>query len=252
LEIDPEHALAGRELARAYRAVNNLELAAITLNELLALQPTDVDLRWELADVLIRDGRWNEARATLQEGLGLTPEAPKLHFGVGVAAMQEGAAQQALDAFDRATQTAPDLPNLQYQRGQAFEALGRVDEALAAYEAEVARQPRHYFALFSRARLMATLGAPLDDIIAALRAALAVRPDAPESALFLAQVLVDRGNADDLPEAEQLASSGLFRAAVPQLQVMGHSTLAQIYEAQGRTEEAAQQRAAAERISRGG
>jgi len=252
LEIDPEHALAGRELARAYRSLGNNELAAITLNELLALQPADVDLRWELADVLMRDGRWNEARQALQEGLELTPEAAKLHFGAGVVALQDGAPQQALDAFDHAARSAPDLPNLQYHRGQALEALGRPQEALAAYEAEIARQPRHYFALFGRARLMATLGAPPDELLAALRQALAARPNAPEAQLFLAQVLVDRGDPDDLPEAEKLASSAVFNVQVPQLRVMGHSTLAQIYEAQGRPDEAAQQRAAAERAGGGG
>jgi len=251
LEIDPEHALAGRELARAYRTSGNYELAATVLEEMLALQPTDVDLRWELADVLMRDGRWNEARGSLQEGLALTPEAPKLHFGAGVAAMHDGAVQEALAAFDRAARQAPELPNLQYQRGQALEALGRPQEALAAYAAEAARQPRHYFAHFSRARLMAASGAPLAQITDVLRAAVAAQPNAPEASLFLAQVLVDGGDADDLAEAERLASSGLLNVQVPQLRAMGHATLAQVYEAQGRGEEAAQQRAAAERLSGG-
>jgi tetratricopeptide (TPR) repeat protein len=251
LEIDPEHALAGRELARAYRTLGNNELAAITLNELLALQPADVDLRWELADVLMRDRRWNEARQALQEGLEITPDAPRLHFGAGVVALQEGAPQQALAAFDHAARIAPDLPNLQFRRGQALEALGRPEEALGAYAAEADRQPRHYFALFGRARLLAATGASPDVLVEALRAALAARPGAPEAALFLAQVLVDRGDPEDLPEAEELASAAVFKVQVPQLRAMGHSTLAQIYEAQGRDEEAAQQRAAAERAGSG-
>jgi predicted Zn-dependent protease len=217
--------------------------------EILTLQPTDVDLRWELADVLMRDGRGNEARAVLQEGLALTPNAPKLHYGAGLAALQEGAATQALAAFDRAAVQAPELPNLQFQRGQTFEMLSRPDDALAAYGAEVRRQPRHFMAHFSRARLLAASGAAPDEIIEPLRAALEARPGAPEVELFLAQVLVDRGDPSDLPEAERLASSGLVNVEVTQLQAMAHGTLAQIYEAQGRSEEAERQRAAAARLS---
>ena len=82
---------------------------------------------------------------------------------------------------------------------------------------------------------MATLGSSPDELVDALQAALAARPDAPEAALFLAQVLVDRGRAEDLPEAERLASSAIFSVQVPQLQAMGHATLAQIYEATGRS-----------------
>jgi len=252
LEIDPEHALAGRELARAYRASGDVDRAVVELEGLLAMQPTDANLRWELADLLIRGGRWNEVRTLLQEGLRLTPEAPKLHFGAGVVALQEGAPAEALAAFDRAAQGAPHLPNLQYHRGDALERLGRPEEALAAYEAEAARQPRHYFAHFNRARILAVQQAPLDGIVEALRAAVQVRPDAPESTLFLAQTLVDRGDADDLAEAERLALVGIEAAQVSQLRAMGHSTLAQVYEAQGRNDEAAQQRALAQRLSGGG
>jgi tetratricopeptide (TPR) repeat protein len=199
--------------------------------------------------VLVREGRRDEARAVLQDGLRLSSEAPKLHFGAGVVALQEGAAREALAAFDRAARAAPDLPNLQYQRGQALESLGRPAEALIAYGAEVARQPRHYFALFSRARLLAELGEPQSELVRGLRAALAVRPDAPEASLFLAQVLFDGGDTGDLPEAESLASTGLVNAQAPQLRAMGHATLGQIYEAQGRSEEAALQFAAAERLT---
>lgn len=251
LEIDPEHALAGRELARAYRATGDFDRAITELENLLAIDPADVDLRWELTDLLIRAARWNEARALLQEGLAMTPDAPKLHFGAGIMALQEGAPAEALAAFDRAAEGAPYLPSLNYHRGDALERLERPEEALAAYSAEVARQPRHYYAHFNRARLLAARQAPLDEVIAALRAAVAVRPGVPESSLFLAQSLVDRGDSSDLGEAERLAVAGLEAAQIPQLKAMGHATLAQIYEAQGRNTEAAQQRAAAERISGG-
>ncbi len=251
LEIDPGHALAGRELARGYRATGNLESAATLMTEILALQPADVDLRWELADVLMRDGRWSDARNVLNEGFATDPNAPKLHYGEGVAAMQEGSAADALAAFDRAAEGAPELPNLQFQRGQALEMLGRLDDALAAYEAETRRQPRHYLAQLSRARLLAAAGAPAEELAPVLRAALDANPDSPDASLFLAQVLLDRGDPDDLPEAEQLASFGLVNVQAPPLQALAHATLAQVYERQGRTEEAEQQRAAAARLGGG-
>jgi arylsulfatase A-like enzyme/Flp pilus assembly protein TadD len=251
LDVDPEHSLAGRELARAYGAQGDFDRAAAAFRAQLASSPGDLDLRWELADALMRAGRWNEARSFLQEGLALAPDHPGMHFGAGVVALQDGAPAEALAAFDRTAATAPDLPSLHYHRGDALERLGRTEEARAAYEAEIERQPGHYFSLFNRARLLAVQGAPLHEVIAALRQALQARPDAPDAALFLAQSLVDRGDAGDLAEAERWATAGLGAAQVPQLQAMGPATLAQVYEAQGRSEEAARERAAAQRLSGG-
>ena len=100
LDVDPGHALAARELARAYRAIGALDRAAKVLGGLIALAPFDVDLRWELADTLLRAARWDEARAVLDEGLVLDAEAAKMHFGVGlVVLLQTGNAGAALVAF---------------------------------------------------------------------------------------------------------------------------------------------------------
>ncbi len=149
----------------------------------MALEPLDVDLRWELADTLLRAARWDEARTLLDEGLVLDAEAAKMHFGIGlVELLQAGNAEAALVAFESAREQAPYLPNLNYQRGVVLERLERLDESLAAYVNETARQPRHYPAQFSRARLLAARGAPLEEVIAALRLALAASPGEPRRA----------------------------------------------------------------------
>ena len=150
--------------------------------------------------------------------------------------------------FDSARERAPYLANLNYQRGIALERLERLDDALAAYTDETTRQPRHYPAQFSRARLLAARGAPLDELITTLRLALIASPDKPEAQLFLAQSLFDRGNAADLPEAASLAMAGLSTLDIPELQAMGHLTLAQIFEAQGKPEAAEQHRQTAQRL----
>ena len=251
LDVDPDHPLAGRELARAYRSLERFDAAVATLRDQLLVSPADIDLRWQLASLLIRQSRQQEALEALNDGLSLDPDAAKMHFGVGILALQRGDAQAALGSLDRAAAQAPHLPDLNYTRGLLFEGLDQLEEAIAAYSAEIARQPRHYLANLNRARLLAATGAPLDEIVEGLRAALAARPEAPEVMLFLAQTLVDRGDAADLDEAERLAAAGLAAVQVGGLAAMGHSTLAQIYEAQGRTDEAQQQRAAAERLARG-
>ena len=218
----------------------------------MALEPLDVDLRWELADTLLRAARWDEARTLLDEGLVLDAEAAKMHFGIGlVELLQAGNAEAALVAFESAREQAPYLPNLNYQRGVALERLERLDESLAAYANETARQPCHYLAQFSRARLLAARGAPLEEVIAALRLALAASPGEPRAQLFLAQSLADRGDAADLPEAESLAMAGLSKLNIPALQTMGHLTLAQILDAQGKPGAAEQHRQTAQRLSGG-
>ena len=250
LDIDPDHPLAGRELARAYRSSARLADAVAVLRDQLLVAPADIDLRWELADLLLRLPDFDAARRVLDEGLSLDPEAAKMHFGKGILAMQQDDGLAALESLDRAAARGEHLPNLNYTRGLLFEGLDRLEEAIAAYAAEIARQPRHYPAHLNRARLLVAAGGSLDEVVEGLSAALAARPDAPEAMLFLAQTLVDRGDPDDLAEAERLATSGLAVVRIPRLAAMGHSTLAQIYEAQGRSEEAKQQQAAADSAAR--
>lgn len=250
LELDPDHTIAARELARTHRRLGRLEDAADVLEALIVDTPLDIELRFELAGVYLEGMELSNAERTLQEGLELRPDATRLMLGMGLLELRRARPAAALEHLDRAAELAPQLGDVQYQRGVALQQLDRNREALDAYAAELNQRPLHFGASFGRAVLLAQEGRNAD-AIDALRVAVRVRPSAPEPRLLLAQALVDTGDTQVLGEARRLAEGAVGAVQNPQLRSMGHATLAQIYQALGRHEEARAQQDAAERITRG-
>ncbi|MGD8330004.1 MAG: tetratricopeptide repeat protein, partial [Acidobacteriota bacterium] len=216
LELDPEHGVAARALVRAYLALGRTGDAEQVLVDLLDASPGDAELRAELAVLYLQQGRIDEADALVSEGLERDPAAARLYAVAGQVALQREEPLNALQAFDRAVELEPGNFPLQMNRAILLSQLGR----------QV-------------------------DLINALEEALRARPGAPQAMLFLAQALYDNGNPDDLDRARQLAEDGLKRATNPQVLVLGHTTLAGIYDALDRPDEAEAERREAARLSGG-
>jgi len=247
LEIDPAHDLAARELLRIHRARGELAAAEDLLRDLLALRPEDTALRGRLGGILIVQGRLDEAEAALREGLERAPGAPRLHATLGQIALARGRPDEALEALDRAVAGAPDLAGIQLQRGRALELLQRQGEALEAYREETSNDPDGYAAWIGRARVATRLGLARD-AVESLRTATEIRPDGGEPRVLLARALLDLDPAAHLNEAQELVEAGLPAVADAGIRAVGHLTLARIYEARGRTEDAQAQRREAERL----
>jgi len=125
------------------------------------------------------------------------------------------------------------------------------EAALAAFDHAAALQPSDFPVHMNRALILSQLGRR-EEIITVLEAALRARPGAPQAMLFLAQALFEGDDETQLERARQLAEDGLRGAANSQVLALGHSTLAEIYDALGRGEDADVQRQEAARVSGGG
>jgi arylsulfatase A-like enzyme/tetratricopeptide (TPR) repeat protein len=216
LELDPEHGVAARALVRAYLALGRTEEAEQLLADLLARAPADAELRAELAVLYLQQSRVDDANELVSEGLQLDPAAARLYAVAGQVALQRQEPLNALEAFDRAAEL----------------------------------EPGNFPVQMNRAMLLSQLGRQVD-LINALEEALRARPGAPQAMLFLAQALYENGNPEDLERARQLAEDGLQRATNPQVLALGHTTLAEVYDALGRPDDAAAERREAARLSGG-
>jgi arylsulfatase A-like enzyme/Tfp pilus assembly protein PilF len=249
-DAHPGHVVAARELARTRQRMGDLPGAVEVLEILLADAPGDVRLRWEVAQFRLLLGDVDGAEATLRTGLESTPAEPQLLLGMALVATRRGDARAALQILDSLVAVAPDLADLQYRRGMALQSLGLTDEAIAAFSAELERQPAHFGATYNRGALYAHQGRNAE-AIAAGRAALEIRPDAAEAKLFLAQMLVDSADPGVREEALALAEGAIESVANPRLQAAGHNTLAELYDALGRPQDAEAHRREARRLGGG-
>jgi len=216
LELDPEHGVAARALVRTYLSLQRSEPAEALLVQLLATAPADTEVRSELARLYLQQSRLAEVDRLVADGLQLDPTATRLHVLAGQAALRAQNPEAALAAFDRAVALDPgDFP-VQMNRALILSRMGRQEE-----------------------------------LITTLEAALQARPGAPQAMLFLAQALFESDDEAQLDRARQLAEDGLQRATNPQVLALGHATLAEIYDALGRSEDAETQRREAARVSGG-
>jgi len=216
LELDPEHGVAARALVRSYVTLGQSNDAEALLAQLLAAAPQDTELRGELVTLYLQQSRLDDANRVVAEGLALDPSAARLHALAGQAALQSQDPVAALAAFDRAAALDPGNFPVHMNRAMLLSQAGRGEE-----------------------------------LVATLEAALRARPGAPQAMLFLAQALLESGDDAQLDRARQLAEDGLRRATNPQVLVLGHTTLAEIYEALGRDDDADAQRREAARLSGG-
>ncbi len=144
----------GPELAREAAAIYTDKLGAPAkaipaLEKALALDPTDKDMRAQLAVGLRAAGRLVEARAILAEliegfGRRRSPERAQLHVELAKVAHAEGKVDEALTEMEAASKMDVNNARVQRELAELCRAAGQVDKAERTYRALlliVRRQP---------------------------------------------------------------------------------------------------------------
>jgi uncharacterized protein (TIGR02996 family) len=141
LRDQPDAPVLMRALAAAYLANRDVGLAEETLRTAIRANPTDVQTRLALADLLMKSGRGDEAQPVASQ---LVTDQP------GDAQALEAAfkIQLARRDFDAARSTAgtihalrPDLPAGDFLAGLVDEAEGKLDSARVAFERAIRQAP---------------------------------------------------------------------------------------------------------------
>ncbi len=192
LDIDIHHAdalhLLGLIAGDTWRLelAYSLILAAIAENGQSALYP------FNLALLLQREGRKDEAVAYLQRALALEPSHAEAALSLGSLLLALGRPQEAVEGLERALAFWPQEARLLHILGQGLYALGRPEEAAACLRRGTEIAPE-------RAEIHNTLGVVLQNLgqpteaIACYRRVLAMRPDSVEATSNLGLACRDLG-----------------------------------------------------------
>ncbi|GAB6852758.1 tetratricopeptide repeat protein [Paraburkholderia kururiensis] len=130
----------------------------------------DDDWMVDWIDVLLRQGRFDQARHLATVRCERAPREPGTWFRLGLAHQQAHHHLQALDAYRHAEQLDPRLPMLRNNMGAACLELQRYDEAQRLLEATLADEPDHVLAWTNLATVLLKTGRPGDSLVAAERA----------------------------------------------------------------------------------
>ncbi len=112
LELDPDYALAQRNLARVYAGLKKWALAKKILEKLIAKDPKDLALRYQLVDLLHGSGQTRLAIFELEKIAKDDPKNPEPLEMAGNLSLEENDSLGALTYFQRAMSLDPSRLDL--------------------------------------------------------------------------------------------------------------------------------------------
>ena len=242
LALKPDYDLAVINLANAYRSIGADDEAMLGFERFLRLDPRNVQVRYELAQMLVDHNELEAADEHLQEALQFAPEMAAAQNARGVIALRRAKPDTAAALIGEALEIKPDVRLAHFNLALIAESRGDAKEAERLYKQELELYPQSYKAEFNLGLLLGATG-DREGQAAAFRRAIGINPEFAEGHFFLAKALLDSG--ERLDEAIDLARTGLSLEPSPAMAPMGHYLLADIFTRLGRTEEAEREIASA-------
>jgi protein O-GlcNAc transferase len=267
----------GMALAQMHKATEGIPF----LKKAITISPSDPTAHQDLAAAYIQINQIDDAVAELKIAIKMSPNSPQLHYDLGTAYKLQDDATNAIPELETAAKLNPSGYEPFYVLGLLYMQVGRYQEAAQQLEVSLRLHPQN-------GEGWATLGSVyskldhLPEAASALRKAIGQLPDQSDSHLLLASVLVkqnDTGGATaerkvaadlmrkhmNLQRAEvatnsgkSLLASGKIDDAIVQFRdalsfdpsyTEAHLKLAEALGKQGKTAEAAAERAQAEKLN---
>ncbi len=267
----------GIALAQMHKAIEGIPF----LKKAVTINPSDPTAHQDLAAAYIQINQIDDAEAELKIAIKMSPASPQLHYDLGTAYKLQDDATDAIPELETAARLNPSGYEPPYVLGLLYLQVGRYQEAAQQLELSLRLHPQN-------GEGWATLGSVyskldrLPEAASALRKAIEQLPDQSDSHLLLASVLVKQNDtagaaaerkvaADlmrkhmNLQRAEvatnsgkSLLASGKIDDAIVQFRdalsfdpsyTEAHLKLAEALEKQGKTAEAAAERAQAEKLN---
>jgi tetratricopeptide (TPR) repeat protein len=183
-------------LGNLYQEDQAFDLAVASYKKALAIQPDRVGALGNLAIVLIRGGKPDEAAPVLQKALMLSPDMANLAVTFANALKQAGKIDDAIDCLRQALASAPGSLNLHINLGEALLAKRDFAPAATQWRQAISLDPNHYASHYYLAT--ALLGQQhYEAAIDSFRHALTISPDSVESHFYLGTALQSIGKPMD-------------------------------------------------------
>lgn len=207
-------------LGNTLRALGRPEEAVEAFRHAVKLKPRDGDVIRLLGVALGDIGRHEEALGHLNRAIMIDARNASAFHDRAVTCYRLQRFDEAARDIERALQLRPDDLILQRTRGAILRRLGRLGEARAVYEAILARQPDDVRTLEAYGNLCGNSLGDYPTANAALRKALALKPDDIRLASRLCDSLMDSRYDDEgkfIDEAHRIAAP-LVDARTPPLE----------------------------------
>jgi len=195
---------AREELAKVLMKQNKTDEAITILDEILMLDPVNHPAWYNKANALAKKGLWKDAAAVYNEAVKLRPDFHKGWYNMALALDESGDRQAAIKAYMKTIELCPDFAEAYNNLGIALSLEGRREEALDIYEEGIKRDPGNY-SLFFNMGICLMEEKRYMDAAAAFRNALDLNPEELEIYYYLGAVLTEMRHYNDAIDAYSTA-----------------------------------------------
>ncbi len=238
LSLKPDYDLAVINLAQAYRQLGDDDAALAGFEHYLKIDPKDPFVRYQMGEIWLDRGDLGRAEQLFRQALDLDSRVASARNALGVIALKRGDPAGAERLIREALATKEDVRLAHFNLALIQEQRGDIRQAEREYFEELKLHPDSYRAAFNLSRLYEQVG-DRQGQIGALKQSIQSNPRFAEGHFFLAKAYLDAGT--NLTEAIQIARKGLELAPKSEYAPLGHYVLADVYNRQGRSREAAQE-----------
>ncbi len=117
-------------LGKAYLRSEQLDKAEPILQRALEKDPSSAPAHFEMGNLAMVSGRWNDAAEQYRETIRLQPDLAAAHYNLGLYHQHRGEREQAIAAFKKACRHMPTNFPAHRELAQSLLELGQRDEAL--------------------------------------------------------------------------------------------------------------------------
>jgi tetratricopeptide (TPR) repeat protein len=170
---------------------NRLDEAAEKVRQIFAGAPDYVPAHVLLADILIKQKKFDDAVAAYRKGAELQPENAFLYSKLGIALLEQGKDEDAVPVLRRAVELDAENSAARHNLGVALERLKKIDETIPVYREALERDPKNTETMFALGNVLSAKR-DLAGAIAAYRKAIDLKPDEAGAYLNLHRAFLDR------------------------------------------------------------
>jgi tetratricopeptide (TPR) repeat protein len=192
LRVTSNNYLAHNNLGNVLMRQGKTEEATGHYVRALQIRPYFPRAHNNLGKALARQGKTEEAIGHYMKALQLKPELPEAHNNLGNALARQGKDEEAIDHYTKALQLKPDFAGAHNNLGNILERQGKTNEALYHYSMAIQLKPDFAEASFNMGSALARQGS-MDEALAQFTRALELKPDSAEAHNSLGALLARQG-----------------------------------------------------------
>ena len=198
LQVEPDSPVARNNAGNLLMRDGRVNEAIVHYRAAVAVKPAYAEAHDNLGVALAATGRFADAIAAYQRALEIQPsfDAPQNNWGVALA--QQGQLEQAIERFRLAISANPANADAHVNWGNAAVRLGRTDEAIAHFEDALRHRPNHADAHHNWGVALARVG-EFSRAAEHFAAALAIEPGHEQAREYLRRVQAESAPATAPP-----------------------------------------------------